>query len=79
MIISRRLWINDTTTPEAIAFWEYAKKLKFVIAEEEDISLNQEQMEAIEEARISLKKNGGKSHEEVMNKMKAKFPKAFRA
>lgn len=81
MIISRKkLWVNDITSPEAIAFWEYAIKLKFVTAEEdEEITLNQDQIEAIEEGRKSLKKNGGIPHEEVMARMKEKFPTIFKA
>ncbi len=73
------LHINDISKPEVKAFLDYARSLKFVIVDEEEVSLSQEQIEAIDEARISLKKNGGKSHEEVMAKMKNKYPNAFRA
>ena len=71
--------IDDISKPEVKAFLDYARSLKFVIIDEEEVSLSQEQIEAIEEARASLKKNGGKPHEEVITKMKSKYPNAFRA
>ena len=71
--------INDISKPEAKAFLDYARSLKFVIVDEEEVSLNQEQIEGINEARISLKKNGGKSHEDVISEMKSKYPNAFGA
>ena len=71
------LHINDTSKPEVKAFLDYARSLKFVIVEDEEISINQKQIEAIDEARLSLKKNGSKSHEEVIDKMKNKYPNAF--
>ena len=73
------LHINDISKPEAKAFIEYARTLKFISVDEEEIALSSEQIEAINEARISLKKNKGKSHEEVMSKMKNKYPNAFKA
>lgn len=71
------LYINDISNAEAKAFWEYAKTLKFVTIKEEENTLSEEQIDAIDEARISLRKNGGKSTEEVFAKMKLKYPKAF--
>lgn len=74
------LHINDLSHPDAKAFWEYAKSLKFVTIEDEDnLSLNKEQIKAIEEARISFDKHGGKSNEEVLAKMRAKYPNAFKS
>lgn len=77
MLFSRRLILNDTTSPEAIAFWDYAKKLKFITIEE-DIELKEEEIAAIEEARISLEKKGGYPHDSVIEKMKNKYPNAFK-
>lgn len=71
--------INDISNPEAKAFLEYARSLKFVVIDEQEMSLSQEQNEAIDEARKSLKDNGGKPHEEVMNQIKKKYPNAFRS
>ena len=50
------LHINDTSKPEVKAFLDYARSLKFVIVEDDEISINQKQIEAIDEARLSLKK-----------------------
>ena len=71
------LHINDTSKPEVKAFLDYARSLKFVIVEDDEISINQKQIEAIDEARLSLKKNGSKFHQEVIDKMKNKYPNAF--
>jgi hypothetical protein len=71
--------ISDISNPEAKAFLEYARSLKFVVIDEEEISLSQEQNEAIDEARISIKDNGGKPHKEVITQLKKKYPNAFRS
>lgn len=78
-IMGLTLRIDDISQPEAKAFLDYARTLKFIIVDEEEVSLSQEQIEAIDEARNSLKKNGGIPHQEVMTKMKNKYPNAFRA
>lgn len=71
--------INDFSHPDAKAFLEYAKSLKFVtIEEKDDVVFSAEQIKAIEEAQISFKINGGKSNDDVLTKMKTKYPTAFR-
>lgn len=69
--------INDISNPKAKAFLEYIKTLEFISVDE--AILDQQQIQAIEEARESLKENGGSSHQDVMNRMKGKFPSAFRS
>lgn len=70
--------ITDISNPKAKAFLEYIKTLDF-ISVDDDVILDQQQIQAIEEARKSLKENGGSSHQDVMNRMKGKFPNAFRS
>jgi len=48
-------------------------------ADSEDLILDPEQVQAIEDARKSLRENGGSSHQKVMARMKDKFPNAFRS
>ena len=69
--------INDISNPKAKAFLEYIKTLEFISVDEP--ALDQQQIKAIEEARKSLKENGGSSHQNVMSRMKDKFPNAFRS
>jgi hypothetical protein len=77
--MSHSLRISDFSSPEAKAFWEYAKSLKFVIVEEEsEFILSEDQVNAVEEARISYNKKGGKSNDEVLAEMRAKYPNAFK-
>jgi hypothetical protein len=70
--------INDTSKPEVKAFLEYVRSLKFVIIEEEDIDLTDDQIKAIQEARASYQKTGGKPNLEVLSEMKNKYPQAFK-
>jgi hypothetical protein len=70
--------INDTSKPEVKAFLDYVRSLKFVEIEEEPIAVDEMQIEAVKEARESYQKNGGKKNEEVLDAMKAKYPKAFK-
>jgi hypothetical protein len=69
----------DDSHPNAKAFLVFLRTLDFISQNETNMNLNEEQAEAIEEARASLKQNGGSSHDEVMQRMKAKFPDAFRS
>ena len=61
------------------AFIAFIKTLNYVSVEESEVTLSEEHLKAINEARLSLKNNGGKPHKEVMDKMKTKYPNAFRA
>ena len=70
--------IDDTSKPEVKAFLDYVRSLKFVIIEEEEISMTSEQVEAINEARASYQKDGGKPNSEVIETMKKKYPNAFK-
>lgn len=69
----------DDSNPRAKAFLEFVKTLDFIRVDEDEISLSQEQIEAIQEGIESLEKHGGIPHEQVMAKMKTKYPKFFRA
>lgn len=69
--------IQGASEPETKAFLDYLHSLKFVVIEQEDNGLNQNQLAAIEEARASYQSKGGQSNEEVINKMKSKYPNAF--
>ena len=42
------------------------------------IAVDEMQIEAVKEARVSYQKNGGKTNEEVLDAMKTKYPKAFK-
>jgi transcriptional antiterminator Rof (Rho-off) len=77
--MSLTLHIHDTSKPEVKAFLDYVRSLKFVEIEEETIALEKDQIEAIEEARMSYEKLGGKTTSEVLDKMKKKHPKAFKS
>ena len=74
----RTLHIDDSN-PRAKAFLEFVRTLDFIQVDEQEISLSQEQIKALEEGIESLEKHGGVPHEEVMAKMKNKYPKFFRA
>jgi electron transfer flavoprotein alpha/beta subunit len=71
--------IHDTSKPEVKEFLNYVRSLTFVEIEEDEIVLNELQVNAIEEARSLYEKNGGKTHEEVINILKSKHPKAFKS
>lgn len=51
--------------------------LNYTSLEESEAKLTQEQLVTINQARFSLKNNGGKTHKEVMDKLKTKYPNAF--
>jgi RNA-binding protein YlmH len=51
--------------------------LNYTSLEESEAKLTQEQLVAINQARFSLKNNGGKTNKEVMDKLKTKYPNAF--
>jgi hypothetical protein len=72
--------IADISNPKAKAFLEYVKTLDFIqFDNQEEVLLSDEQIQAINEARSSIKENGGIPHTEAMERMKNKFPKAFRS
>lgn len=71
--------IHDTTKPEVKEFLKYVRSLTFVEIEEDEMILDELQVNAIEESRAHYEKNGGKIHEEVLNAMKSKHPKAFKS
>ena len=75
--MSITIQIDNISKPEVKAFLDYARSLKFVKINEDEVMLTDSQKEAIEEARLSLVKNGGKAHQEVMSEMKKKYPQAF--
>jgi hypothetical protein len=66
----------DDSNPQAKAFLEFIKTLDFV---KEEQANDEELTHALEEAIESLEKEGSTPHEEVMAKMKSKYPKFFRA
>lgn len=71
--------IHDTSKPEVKEFLYYVRSLTFIEIEEDEMILDELQVNAIEESRAHYEKNGGKTHEEVMNVMKSKHPKAFKS
>ena len=73
------LHINDISSPEAKAFLEYAKTLKFVSVDDsmDKQQLSKEELKAIEQARKSIAEKGGVPHKEVMKEMKELYPNAF--
>lgn len=69
--------IDDASGPKAKAFLEYIKTLDFIRLDELEPTLSQQQLDAIEEARISIKQDGTSSTSEVMKRLKKKHPNAF--
>ena len=69
----------DDSHPRAKEFLAFLSTLDFISLNETNLNLTIEQTEAIEEVRASFQQNGGSSHDEVMHRMKTKFPEAFRS
>lgn len=67
----------DDSNPKAKAFLEFVRTLDFIKVED-DFTLNKDVIYAIEAARESLTKEGGKSHEQVWAEMREKYPTAFK-
>jgi hypothetical protein len=75
--MSLTIYIKDSSNPEAKAFIEYARSLSFVKISEEYTELSSEEKQAINEARDSISTYGTLSHEQVIDELKKKHPKAF--
>jgi len=68
----------DTNSQEALALLAYIRSLQFVrITEEESFQLTGEQKAAIDKGLESFKRDGGLSHEQVMESTRSKFPHLF--
>ncbi|MEO9258228.1 MAG: hypothetical protein ABI207_07595 [Crocinitomicaceae bacterium] len=66
----------DDSNPKAKAFLEFIKTLDFI----KEVQIDEKQIKkAIDEGIESLEKHGGIPHEEIMSKMKNKYPRYFRA
>jgi hypothetical protein len=76
--MSLTLHIKDLSKPEVQAFLEYARTLKFVRVEEEEIELTKDQEKAILKARTSYQKDGGIPHDEVISHFRSKYPSLFK-
>jgi hypothetical protein len=67
----------DDSNPKAKAFLAFISTFDFIQVDEE-CTLSKDAIYAIEEARESLTKEGGKSHEQVWAEMIEKYPSAFK-
>lgn len=78
-MINMKYTLNiDTNNPNAKQLLSYIESLDFASLEkEENSSRTKELDQALEEARLSLKEGKGSSHEDVMNRMKQKYPQIF--
>jgi len=52
-------------------------QIKSIMSTAKDVSLTLEQRNAIDDAFVSIEKNGTKSHDAVMEQTKKKFPQLF--
>jgi len=53
------------------------EKIKAIMSKNKDVSLTLEQKNAIDQAFVSIEKNGTKTHDDVMEQTKKKFPNLF--
>lgn len=73
MILTLRIYDSNT---KAKAFLEFIKTLDFI----KEVQIDEKQIKkAIDEGIESLEEHGSIPHEEVMSKMKSKYPTYFRA
>jgi len=64
-------WISE------LQDYSLVEKIKAIMSTSKVTSLTAEQKNAIDQALISIKKNGTKPHETVMEETKKKFPHLF--
>lgn len=53
------------------------EKIKTLMSKDKGITLTTEQKKAIDDAFVSIEKNGTQPHDSVMEQTKKKFPKLF--
>lgn len=64
-------WISE------LQDYSLVKEIKALMRKDKDVSLTTVQKKAIDEALLSIEKNGTKSHDTVMEETKNKFPHLF--
>ena len=64
-------WISE------LQDYSVVEKIKSIMSTAKDVSLTLEQRNAIDDAFVSIEKNGTKSHDAVMEQTKKKFPQLF--
>lgn len=64
-------WISE------LQDYSVVEKIKAIMRKNKDVSLTIGQKTAIDQAFVSIEKNGTKSHEIVMEQTKKKFPNLF--
>ncbi len=65
--MSLTIHIKDIAKPKVQAFLDYARTLKFVQIEDDELEISEQQESAILEARESYKNEGGVSHMDAMD------------
>jgi len=65
-------WISELQDYSVI------EKIKAIMSKAKEVSLTAEQKNAIDEALVSIEKNGTKSHDDVAEQTKKKFPHLFK-
>ena len=68
----------DITNNKALALYNYIKTLDFIYLKEESNILTIEQKRAIDKGLEQLKNGESKTHEEVMNETKKRYPNLFK-
>ena len=69
----------DDSNPKAKALLDFLRTFDFIKEENNMLTFNEDLNQALEDGLESINKNGGVPHEDVMRKMKEKYPNLFRA
>lgn len=64
-------WISE------LQDYAIVEKIKAIMSKNKDVALSTEQKNAIDDAFVSIEKNGTKPHDAVMEQTKRKFPQLF--
>lgn len=64
-------WISE------LQDYSVVEKIKAIMSKNKDVALTLEQKNAIDQAFVSIEKNGTKAHDAVMEQTKKKFPNLF--
>jgi len=64
-------WISE------LQDYSVVEKIKAIMSKSKDLSLTLEQKNAIDDAFVSIEKNGTKTHDAVMEQTKSRFPQLF--
>lgn len=64
-------WISE------LQDYSVVEKIKAIMSKNKDVALTTEQKNAIDQAFVSIEKNGTITHDAVMEQTKKKFPQLF--